>query len=108
VSWLVMACDLPNVDDRTIEILIAARADAGGQPFIAYRSSHDGLPEPLCSVYGPGSRKIIDAFIADGISCPRKIMIRSATLLLEQATPDSLDNMNRPEDLDGTGVRVAR
>jgi hypothetical protein len=35
-------------------------------------------------------------------------MIRSATLLLEQATPDSLDNMNRPEDLDGTGVRGAR
>ena len=50
VSWLVVACDLPNVDSATIEHLLAERDRK--KPFTAFRSSHDELPEPLCAVYG--------------------------------------------------------
>ena len=102
VSWLVLACDLPNVDDDTIATLIAAHS--GEQPFTAYKSSHDGLPEPLCAIYSPASRGTVDDFVADGIVCPRKILIRSDTRLLDQSNPASLDNMNTPKDLEGTGV----
>ncbi len=105
VAWLVLACDLPNVDDDTIAKLIAAHT--GEHPFTAYKSSHDGLPEPLCAIFSAQSRPIIEAFVADGIVCPRKMLIRSDTLLLEQSNPASLDNMNTPEDLEGTGVRFA-
>ena len=105
VSWLVLACDLPNVDDDTITALIAAHT--GERPFTAYRSSHDGLPEPLCAIFSPASRGAIDDFITDGIVCPRKMLIRSDTLLLDQSNPMSLDNMNTPEDLEGTGVEFA-
>lgn len=105
-SWLVLACDLPNVDDDTISALVAAPA-RGAYPFTAYRSSHDGLPEPLCAIYSPASRAIIEAFVADGMVCPRKMLIRSDTLLLDQSNPISLDNMNTPEDLEGTGVGFA-
>jgi len=105
VSWLVLACDLPNVDDDTIAALIAAHT--GEHPFTAYKSSHDGLPEPLCAIFAPASRPIVEAFVAEGLVCPRKMLIRSDTLLLEQINPASLDNMNTPEDLEGTGVRFA-
>jgi molybdopterin-guanine dinucleotide biosynthesis protein A len=105
VSWLVLACDLPNVDNDTIAELIAAHT--GEHPFTAYKSSHDGLPEPLCAIFSAGSRPIVESFVAEGIVCPRKMLIRSDTLLLEQANPASLDNMNTPEDLEGTGVRFA-
>jgi molybdopterin-guanine dinucleotide biosynthesis protein A len=105
VSWLVLACDLPNVDDDTIAGLIDAHT--GEHPFTAYKSSHDGLPEPLCAIFAADSRPIIEAYVADGLVCPRKMLIRSDTLLLEQSDPASLDNMNTPEDLEGTGVRFA-
>jgi molybdenum cofactor guanylyltransferase len=105
-SWLVLACDLPNVDDDTIAELVAAYTQ-GGQPFAAYRSSHDGLPEPLCAIYSPDSRALIEGFVAEGMTCPRKMLIRSDTLLLDQSNPMSLDNMNTPEDLEGTGVGIA-
>jgi molybdopterin-guanine dinucleotide biosynthesis protein A len=105
VSWLVLACDLPNVDDDTIAALIAAHT--GEHPFTAYKSSHDGLPEPLCAIFTADSRSVVETFVADGIVCPRKMLIRSDTLLLEQLNPLSLDNMNTPEDLEGTGVRIA-
>ena len=105
VSWLVIACDLPNVDEQTIRLLLAERSDT--QPFTAYTSSHDGLPEPLCAVYAPASRILIDAFVDEGIICPRKMLIRSDTHLLTQANPAALDNVNTPEDLERSNIRIA-
>lgn len=69
------------------------------QPFTAYTSSHDGLPEPLCAVYRSGCSDIIRKFVDDGMNCPRKILIRSDTRLLQQPNPHSLDNVNTPDDL---------
>lgn len=97
-DWLVLACDLPNIDRQTIENLLAERG--GNQPFTAYTSSYDGLPEPLCAIYHAGSAGLIRTFVADGVKCPRKILIRSDTRLLEQPHPAALDNVNTPDDLE--------
>ena len=105
VSWLVLACDLPNIDDQTIQYLLENQSER--QPFTAYRSSHDDLPEPLCALYRPESAAVIRQFVGDGMICPRKIMIRSDTHLLSQPNPDALDNVNTPDDLLKSHVRVA-
>ena len=103
-SWIVLACDLPNIDDTTIEYLIQ-NADAE-RPFTAYRSMNDDLPEPLCAIYRPSSRRLVDQYIADGIVCPRKMLINSPACLLEQPNPGALHNINSPEDLDGTDINL--
>ena len=105
MSWLVLACDLPNVDDRTIEFLLRERS--ASQPFTAYSSHYDDLPEPLCAIYRPEARTVIDGFVAQGISCPRKILIRSDTRLLQLPDPSALDNVNTPEDLARAGMMAA-
>ena len=97
VDWLVIACDLPNLDAETLEFLI--RNAAVDKPFTAYRSSYDDLPEPLCAIYRRGSAAIIRSYVDDDIKCPRKVLIQSDTALLEQPDPASLDNVNTPEDL---------
>lgn len=96
VDWLVVACDLPNLDRETLETLLRQGTTA---PFAAYRSTYDGLPEPLCAVYRSGSDAIIRKFVGEGLICPRKMLIRSDTELLEQPRPDALDNVNTPDDL---------
>ena len=96
-DWLVVACDLPNISGETLAHLVASHSDA--HPFTAYISSHDGLPEPLCALWRRGSDGIIRAFVEEGIRCPRKILIRADTYLIEQLDPASLDNVNTPEDL---------
>lgn len=106
VDWLVLACDLPNVDAETLSNLLEKQAS--DKPFSAYASSHDGLPEPLCAVYGKGSSDIVRRFVAEGIVCPRKILIRSDTLLLEQPNPASLDNVNTPDDLQRSILGAAK
>ncbi len=105
VSWLVVACDLPNIDEQTIRLLLAEQSAT--QPFTAYTSSHDGLPEPLCAIYAPASRALIDAFVAEGMICPRKMLMRSDTRLLTQPDPAALDNVNTPQDLERSKVRIA-
>jgi molybdopterin-guanine dinucleotide biosynthesis protein A len=99
VDWLVVACDLPNVDQLTIRHLIDHRA--ADKPFTAYRSSHDDLPEPLCAIYRSGSEAIVRDFVDAGLTCPRKMLIRSDTKLLAQPNPRAraLDNINTPEEL---------
>ncbi len=96
VAWLVLACDLPFLDDTTLEHLIAARQ--GDRPATAYRSSHDGLPEPLCAIYEPGSRDALAAYVASGRQCPRKFLLQSNAQLLDEPNPHALDNVNTPAE----------
>ena len=91
-AWLVLACDLPFLDANTLDVLIAARDPAGDAT--AYRSTHDGLPEPLCAIYEPRARDAIAAYLSAGRNCPRKFLINARTRLLEQPNPRALDNVN--------------
>ncbi len=105
VDWLVAACDLPNIDLATLRHLIANLSTEN--PFTAFKSSYDELPEPLCAIYRAGSDSILREFVDAGTICPRKILIRSATTLLEQPDPRSLDNVNTPDDLAGSVLEAA-
>ncbi|MDX2411167.1 MAG: NTP transferase domain-containing protein [Woeseiaceae bacterium] len=104
-NWLVVACDLPNIDEATLSFLIDNSNIK--QPFTAFKSNYDGLPEPLCALYRRGSDAIVRRFVEDGIVCPRKILIRSDTLLLEQPNPVALDNINTPDDLASSVLEAA-
>jgi len=105
VDWLIVACDLPNIDEPTLRFLLDNRSVE--QPFTAFKSSHDSLPEPMCALYRTGSDAIVRRFVDDGIVCPRKILIRSDTHILEQPNPRSLDNINTPDDLAGSILEAA-
>lgn len=96
-AWLVLAIDLPLLDAATLQNLIARRDPA--RLATAYRSSHGGLPEPLCAIYEPAAAAPLAAWLAAGSNCPRKFLIQSDTLLLDQPNPQSLDNVNTPADL---------
>ena len=95
-AWLVLACDLPFLDAATLKHLVWARRE--DRPATAYRSSHDGLPEPLCAIYEPASRESILGYIETGKNCPRKFLIRSSAHLIEEPNPRALDNVNTPEE----------
>jgi len=95
-AWLVLACDLPFLDQGTLTTLIAARDPQ--RLATAFRSSHDVLPEPLCAIYEPASREAILAHVASGKNCPRKFLINSDVKLLDEPNPHALDNVNTPDE----------
>jgi molybdopterin-guanine dinucleotide biosynthesis protein A len=93
-AWLVLACDLPLLDAATLEHLLRSRAPQ--RAATAYRSSHDGLPEPLCAIYEPRTREALTGYVAAGRDCPRKFLLGADTLLIDEPNPRALDNVNTP------------
>ncbi|MEP0546949.1 MAG: molybdopterin-guanine dinucleotide biosynthesis protein B [Rhodothermales bacterium] len=97
-AWLVAACDLPFLDARTLEDLVAGRDPL--KLATAYRSthggSHEGLPEPLCAVWEPRARLRLLQAAGLGMACPRKVLIESVPRLLDLANARALDNANTP------------
>jgi molybdenum cofactor guanylyltransferase len=96
VAWLVLACDLPLLDEATLRHLVRERAS--GRMATAYRSSYDGLPEPLCAIYEPHSREPLHAYVAAGRDCPRRFLLSVDTELVDEPNPAALDNVNTPEE----------
>lgn len=96
-ACLAVACDLPHLDRATLGQLLAARGHAR---VTAFRSSHDGLPEPLCALYEPGFGEELLRRAGQGMRCPRKILIEAGAQvrLVDLAHPQALDNANTPED----------
>jgi molybdopterin-guanine dinucleotide biosynthesis protein A len=96
VAWLVLACDLPFLSDAALAQLLRER-DAVGLA-TAYRSVHDGLPEPLCAIWEPAAGPALASYQEGGGRCPRKFLIRHAARLLEPVDRRALDNVNTPEE----------
>ena len=66
VAWLVVACDLPFLSDAALEQLLSLRDP--GLLATAFRSTHDGLPEPLCAVWEPAAAVALSAHQRGGRS----------------------------------------
>jgi len=95
-AWLVLACDLPFLDTAILRHLLERRDRQGYAT--AFRSTHDGLPEPLCALYEPKSAATLARFATGGKSCPRKFLIEHQATLLGPLRAEALDNVNSTTD----------
>jgi molybdopterin-guanine dinucleotide biosynthesis protein A/molybdopterin converting factor small subunit len=109
-AWLVLACDLPFLDAATLGELLHQRDPT--RLATAFRSAHDGLPEPLCAIYEPASREPLRTAVANGNTCPRRFLKRaaaeSAVALLTLPRPEALDNVNTPDERTAAAQRLER
>ncbi|MCJ8165056.1 NTP transferase domain-containing protein [Pontibacter sp. E15-1] len=97
-AWLVVACDLPLLDEQTLEQLTSQRDSAATAT--TFVSPHDGFPEPLITIWEPKSYPLLLSFLAQGYTCPRKVLINSETNLINPQHPDALLNVNTPQELE--------
>lgn len=103
-AWLVIACDLPLLDTETMQYLIGQRDTS--KFATAFNSPYDEFPEPLIAIWEPKSYPLLLAFLSQGYSCPRKVLINSDVKLLRAGNPDALTNVNTPEDLEKVKQRI--
>ncbi|MCW3123983.1 MAG: molybdenum cofactor biosynthesis protein MoaC [Flavipsychrobacter sp.] len=97
-AWMVVACDLPLMDKDTLLYLLQNRnTDCIATTF---ESPFDKHPEPLITIWEPGSYEVLLAHMADGFKCPRKALIRNTerVRILIPPDPKALMNANTPED----------
>ncbi len=96
-AWLVVACDLPNLDRPVLDFLRANRDPSAVAT--TFRSPHDDMPEPLITIWEPKSYPALLSFLAQGYSCPRKVLLNTDTRILTPPQPEALANVNTPEEL---------
>ena len=105
-AWLVVACDLPLLDKPTLQNLIAARNPS--QVATAFNSPVNEFPEPLIAIWEPRAYPVLLQFLAQGYSCPRKALINSPVELLDATRPETLMNVNHPEELQEVKDRLEK
>lgn len=96
-AWLVIASDLPLLDVHTLQYLIEHRNISSIAT--TFESPHDGLPEPLITIWEPKSYAILLSFLSQGYSCPRKALINNDTSIIKASYPEKLVNVNTEEEL---------
>jgi len=97
-AWLVVACDLPLLDANTLQYLVDNRDSSAIAT--AYQSETNEFPEPLITIWEPKSYPVLLSFLAQGYSCPRKVLINTQPKLLKAPYAAALTNINTPEDLE--------
>jgi molybdenum cofactor guanylyltransferase len=97
-AWLVVACDLPLLSEKTLKYLMDNRNSSSIAT--AFQSEFDEFPEPLITIWEPKSYPLLLSFLSQGYSCPRKVLINSDITLLKVPSPDELTNVNTPEELE--------
>ncbi len=96
-AWLVVACDLPLLDLETLDFLVKNRNISAIAT--AFNSPVNQFPEPLISIWEPKSYPVLLQFLAQGFSCPRKVLINSDVELVDAPDGQKLMNVNKPEEL---------
>lgn len=105
-AWLIVACDLPLLDLKTLQYLNKERnAAAVATSFI---SPHDQLPEPLIAIWEPKSAATVQEWLDRGYKCPRKVLINSYCHLIQPPIEDCLLNANTPEEADRALSLIAK
>lgn len=96
-ACLVLACDMPFVDEKAIRFLIENRQP--GKLATAFKNKKD-FPEPLIAIWEPKSLKILKAAFRKNLYSLRDLLRENDCRLLLTIDDKTLLNINQPEDLE--------
>jgi molybdopterin-guanine dinucleotide biosynthesis protein A len=103
VAWLVIATDLPFVTDEVIQLLLKYRNPSKAATTIKGKSEE--FPEPLITIWEPKSYTLLLNYLAQGYSCPRKVLINSDIEIVE-IDDNFIRNINTPEDFENAHKEI--
>ncbi|MFT7238120.1 MAG: molybdopterin-guanine dinucleotide biosynthesis protein A [Cyclobacteriaceae bacterium] len=96
-DWLVIACDLVNLDKKTIQELITQ--DASGFDVITFGLPENQFLETTITLYKPSSFPTIRSMIENQQYKLQKVLKEMAVKVVIPSDPTRLKNVNTPKDL---------
>jgi len=94
-AYFVVATDLPFINNELIDLLIKNRDTRKIATTVKGKSKQ--FPEPLITIWEPKSYPILLNYLAQGFSCPRKVLINSEVKIIE-VEDKLITNVNTPEE----------
>ncbi|CAM1334402.1 NTP transferase domain-containing protein [Tenacibaculum aestuariivivum] len=96
-AWLVVATDVPFVNKELIQLLLQRRNPSKTATTI--KGKNKEFPEPLITIYEPKAYSKLLQYLAQGYSCPRKMLINSDIEIIE-VDDNLIRNINTPEEFE--------
>jgi len=94
-AYVVVATDLPFVNQAVLELLISKRNPT--KIATAIRGKGKPFMEPLITIWEPKAYPVLLSYLAQGYSCPRKVLINSDVEIVE-IDDAFIENINTPQD----------
>jgi molybdenum cofactor guanylyltransferase len=96
-AWLIVAVDMPYVDDRALQTLIKHR-DRNKIATCFYNEAAK-LPDPLLALWEPASYPLLQAFAAQGKVSPRDFLATHGACMVNPPDDKTLLNVNSPGEI---------
>lgn len=97
-AWLVIACDLPFLDNDTLLQLVEER-DCEYMA-TAFKNPGDNLPEPLAAIWEPHSFNILLSSLSKGCQSLRKVLMNNNAKIIGAQNGLALMNVNTTEEFE--------
>ncbi|MCI2229288.1 NTP transferase domain-containing protein [Polaribacter sp. MSW13] len=96
-AWFVLATDVPFVNERIIQLILKHRNPS--KVATAIKGKGKEFVEPLITIYEPKAYPVLLQYLAQGYSCPRKMLINSDVEIVE-IEDAFIRNVNTPEEFE--------
>jgi len=103
VAWLVVACDMPFIDSKSISYLIENRAT---NKLATCYIDQINEPEPMFCIWESASRKHLLSYCNTGNYSPRKFLKEHNVYLLPIIDTKTLTNINSKEDIERYNLTI--
>ena len=94
-AWLLVAVDMPLLDRATLSALTAGRSVT----HLATAFRHpDGVLEPLCTIWEPAARTVLEQRLKRGDASLRRLLEGSPVRVLEPPNTEALRSVDAPTE----------
>jgi molybdenum cofactor guanylyltransferase len=100
-AWLVVAVDMPNVNEKVLHYLISQRDKT--KTATCFYNKETALPEPLLTIWEPAAFPLLLDFVKSGKISPRDFLNTHQVKLINPPDQNVLVNINSPDQLPGVG-----
>lgn len=97
-AWLVLACDMPLVNEEALKLLIEHRNPE--KIATAFYNPEIDAPEPLITIYEPKAFPLLIKYIEAGNKSPKIFLQNNAVQLIEVKEKSFLKNVNTKAEFD--------
>ena len=94
-AWLTIACDLPLLNKESLNLLVQKRNPS--KLATCFHNPETKFPEPLITIWEPRAYPVLLAFLSQGYSCPRKVLINTDIEEIQVDKVDFMENINDSE-----------
>lgn len=97
-AWLIIACDLPLMDAKTLSYLVEQRDPRAMAT--TFKSPYDALPESLITIWESKSYYLLQSSLSLGGHSLRRILINNQVKIINAINTKALMNVNTKEEFE--------